>query len=194
MADALFDGRKLRALAVVDNYSRGCLAIEVGQSLKGEDVVRVMNRLATERERPGTIKSDDGSEFISRVMDHWAYENNVELDFSRPEKPTDNAMVESFNGRLRKECLNEHWFLSLEDARHKIEAWRSYYNEHRPHSALEWAAPVEFARPGAGFFHCQSALKRGQGHWDTPRTAFRHQANQVVRPVQTTQHCSTFAG
>ena len=79
-------------------------------------------------------------------MDKWAYERGVELDFSRPGKPTDNARVESFNGRLRQECLNANWFLSLDDAKAKIEAWRTYYNESRPHSALDWATPAEFAR------------------------------------------------
>jgi putative transposase len=84
-----------------------------------------------------TIKTDNGSEFISKAMDKWAYERGVELDFSRPGEPTDNAMVESFNGRLRQECLNEHWFMSLHDARTKIEAWRRFYNEARPHSNNE---------------------------------------------------------
>lgn len=87
-----------------------------------------------------------GSEFISKVMDKWAYERGIELDFSRPGKPTDNAKVESFNGRFRQECLNQHWFLSLDDARRKINEWRRYYNEIRPHSALQWATPAEFAR------------------------------------------------
>lgn len=87
-----------------------------------------------------------GSEFISKAMDRWAYENGIELDFSRPGKPTDNAKVESFNGRFRSECLNAHWFLSLDDAKRKIEAWRQYYNEVRPHSALKWATPAEYAR------------------------------------------------
>lgn len=87
-----------------------------------------------------------GSEFISKAMDRWAYEHGVELDFSRPGKPTDNARVESFNGRFRAECLNAHWFLSLADAQRKIEAWREYYNEARPHSALGWTTPAEFAR------------------------------------------------
>jgi putative transposase len=136
VADALFDGRRLRALTVVDNYTRESLAIEVGQNLKGEDVVNTLNRIAIERGLPATIKVDNGSEFISKAMDKWAYERGVELDFSRPGKPTDNAKVESFNGRLRQECLNAHWFLSLEDARHKIDEWRQYYNETRPHSAL----------------------------------------------------------
>ena len=146
VADALFDGRRLRALTVMDNYTRESLAIEVGQNLKGEDVVNTLNRIASYRGLPVTIKVDNGSEFISKVMDKWAYERGIELDFSRPGKPTDNAKVESFNGRLRQECLNAHWFLSLEDARRKIDEWRQYYNEVRPHSALQWATPAEFAR------------------------------------------------
>jgi len=146
VADALFDGRKLRMLTVVDCYTRECLAIDVGQSLKGEDVVDNLNRICGERGLPKTIKTDNGSEFISKVMDKWAYERGVELDFSRPGKPTDNARVESFNGRLRQECLNANWFLSLDDAKAKIDAWRTYYNESRPHSALDWATPTEFAR------------------------------------------------
>ena len=146
VADALFDGRKLRMLTVVDLFTRECLAIDVGQTLKGEDVVRTLNGITTQRGVPRTIKTDNGSEFISKAMDKWAYERGVELDFSRPGKPTDNAAVESFNGRLRQECLNTHWFLSLADAQVKIEAWRQDYNESRPHSALEWATPAEFAR------------------------------------------------
>ena len=146
VADALFDGRRLRALTVVENYSRESLAIDVGQNLKGEDVVNTLNRITTERGLPATIKVDNGSEFISKVMDRWAYERGVELDFSRPGTPTDNAKVESFNGRFRQECLNTHWFLSLDVARRKIEAWRQDYNESRPHSALKWATPAEFAR------------------------------------------------
>ena len=99
-----------------------------------------------QRGKPLTIKSDNGSEFISKVMDKWAYGRNIELDFSRPRNPTDNAMVESFNGRLRQECLNEHWFMSLQDAQDKIRAWRQHYNKTRPHSALNWMSPNEFAR------------------------------------------------
>ena len=146
VADALFDGRRLRALTVVDNYTRECLAIEVGPSLKGHDVVGTLLHITATRGRPQTIKVDNGSEFISKAMDRWAYENGVELDFSRPGKPTDNAKVESFNGRFRAECLNSHWFLSLADAQRKIEAWRQYYNEARPHSALAWSTPAEYAR------------------------------------------------
>jgi putative transposase len=153
VSDATFDGRRLRALTIVDCYTRECLAIEVGQSLKGSDVVTALNRIVALRGTPMTIKTDNGSEFISKVMDRWAYERAIEMDFSRPGKPTDNAKVESFNGRLREECLNANWFLSLEDAQCKIEAWREHYNETRPHSALNWQTPAEFARqqahPGA---------------------------------------------
>jgi putative transposase len=146
VADNLFDGRKLRMLTVVDCYTRECLAIHVGQSLKGEDVAQVLQTIIQTRGQPKTIKSDNGSEFVGKVMDKWAYERGIEMDLSRPGKPTDNAMVESFNGRLRQECLNQHWFMSLDDAKAKIEAWRSDYNETRPHSALNWMSPNEFAR------------------------------------------------
>lgn len=145
VADALFDGRRLRTLPVVDNYTSECLAIDAGQSLKGEDIVRVLEQLRMTRGLPKTIKVDNGSEFISKVMDKWAYEHGVGLDFSRPGKPTDNAKVESFNGRFREECLNANWFLPLEDAKGKIEAWRRYYNEDRPHSAQGLMTSAEFA-------------------------------------------------
>jgi putative transposase len=158
VADNLFDGRKLRMLTVLDCYTRECLAIHVGQSLKGEDVAAVLSGIVGERGKPETIKSDNGSEFISKVMDKWAYERGVELDFSRPGKPTDNAMVESFNGRLRQECLNEHWFMSLTDAKDKIAAWRRGYNEARPHSALNWQTPNEFALK-AGLKPCLQSTK-----------------------------------
>ena len=142
--DALFDGRRFRALTIVDNYSRECLEIEVGQSLKGEDVVRVMERMKLVRGVvPRRIKVDNGSEFISKTLDKWAYENNIILDFSRPGKPTDNAFIESFNGSFRDECLNVNWFLSLEDAREKIQAFKEEYNHFRPHSALGNLTPIE---------------------------------------------------
>ena len=146
VSDALFDGRRLRALTLMDIYTRESPAIHVGQSLKGEDVVAVLNQVTAVLGCPKTIKVDNGSEFISKTMDRWAYENGVELDFSRPGTPTDNAQIESFNGRFREECLNAHWFLSLDDAQEKIEAWRRYYNEARPHSSLGWVTPAEFAR------------------------------------------------
>jgi putative transposase len=145
VSDALFDGKKFRALTVVDNYSRECLAIYVGQSLRGRDVVNVLERIRTERKMvPKRIQTDNGSEFISKEMDRWAYDHKVTMDYSRPGKPTDNPFVESFNGSFRDECLNAHWFLSLEDASEKIEAWRIEYNQYRPHSSLNDLTPAEF--------------------------------------------------
>jgi len=146
VSDALFDGRRFRSLTVVDHFTHECLDIVVDQSLKGDDVADAMTRLVAQRGKPAVIKVGNGSEFAGKVMDRWAYENGVELDFSRRGTPTDNALVESFNGRLRQECLNEHWFLSLADARSKIEQWRRFYNEERPHGALAWKTPEEFAR------------------------------------------------
>jgi putative transposase len=142
VSDQLFDGRKFRALTVVDNYSRKCLAIHVGQSLKGEDVVGVMEQIKNEQKTvPSRIQVDNGSEFISKALDKWAYDNKVTLDFSRPGKPTDNPFIESFNGSFRDECLSTHWFLSLEDAKEKIERWREEYNNFRPHSSLADLTP-----------------------------------------------------
>ena len=149
VADQLFDGRKIRALTVVDNFSRQCVAIHVGQSLKGTDVVAVMDRLRVENTGvPKRIQVDNGSEFISKALDLWAYEHGVTLDFSRPGKPTDNAFIESFNGSFRDECLNAHWFLSLEDAREKIEQWREEYNGFRPHSSLGGLTPNQVGTEG----------------------------------------------
>jgi putative transposase len=142
VSDELFDGRRFRALTLVDNYSRECLEIAVGQSLKGFDVVAVMERIKELRGVvPKRIQVDNGSEFISKALDKWAYDNQVTLDFSRPGKPTDNAFIESFNGSFRDECLNVNWFLSLEDAQEKIQAFKADYNGFRPHSALRGLTP-----------------------------------------------------
>jgi putative transposase len=136
VVDSLFNGPRFRALAIVDNFSRECLAIEADQGITGTEVATVVERLVKHRGVPGRIQCDNGSEFISRVLDKWAYENGVTMDFLRPSKPMDNAMIESFNGTFRDECLNVNWFLSMEDAREKIEKWRGDYNEFRPHSSL----------------------------------------------------------
>lgn len=142
VADALFDGRKIRCLTVVDNYSRKCMAIQVGQGLKGSDVVATLEELRLfHGAKPKKIQVDNGSEFIPKEGDRWAYEHQVELIFSRPGKPTDNPYIESFNGSFRDECLNAHWFLSLEDAKEKIEVWRKEYNTFRPHSCLGDLSP-----------------------------------------------------
>jgi putative transposase len=147
VADQLFNGRRFRSLTLVDNFSRQCLAIEVDQSIKAEQVVAVVERLkAAYGTTPQLIKVDNGSEFISKALDKWAYDNKVTLDFSRPGKPTDNPYIESFNGSFRDECLNVHWFLSLEDAREKIEAWRHEYNTFRPHSSLGDLTPEEWVQ------------------------------------------------
>lgn len=141
----LFNGRRIRALTVVDNFSRECLEIHVDHAIKGQHVVSRVEwfRLFAGR-KPHRIQVDNGSEFISKALDKWAYENNITLDFSRPGKPTDNPFIESFNGSLRDECLNTHWFLSLSDARKKIKTWRNEYNEFRPHSSLENMTPNDF--------------------------------------------------
>jgi putative transposase len=132
-------------LTIVDIYTRESLAIEAGQSLRGEDVVRILNRLKEQRGLPQMLFCDNGSEFTGRMMDLWAYRNGVKIDFSRPGKPTDNAFVESFNGTFRAECLDTNWFLSLPEARQIIELWRREYNESRPHRALAHRTPTEFA-------------------------------------------------
>jgi len=146
VVDQLFNGRRIRALTIVDNFSRECVGIEVAFALKGEDVVLALDKINCLTGRiPKRMQVDNGSEFISKVLDKWAYEKGVTLDFSRPGKPTDNALIESFNGSLRDECLNANWFLSMEDAKEKIEAWRCDYNDFRPHSSLDNLTPNKFA-------------------------------------------------
>ena len=144
MADELFNGRRIRLLTLVNNFTRESLAIEVDAHLGGHRVVEVLQRIGTERILPKTIRVDNGPEFISKILDQWAYLNGVELDFSRPGKPIDNAYIESFNGSYRDECLNINWFLSLQDAREKIEEWRRDYNEWRPHSSLDNLTPSQY--------------------------------------------------
>jgi len=141
VAYELFKGRRIRALTVVDNFSRQSLAIDVDFRLNGEAVVETMMRLLSQSRRPKRIQVNNGSVFVSRPLDKWAYEHGVELDFSRPGKPTDNAFIESFNGSFRDECLNLHWLLDLEDARQKIETWRRDHNEFRPRSSLGGQTP-----------------------------------------------------
>lgn len=144
VADALIDGRKLRALTIVDDFTRECLAIEVDTSLPGSRVVAVLERLADIRGLPASITVDHGPEFEGRVLDAWAYKRSVRLAFIRPGKPVDNCYIESFNGRFRDECLNEHWFITMAHARSVIEAWRIEYNTERTHSSLNDLTPEEF--------------------------------------------------
>jgi putative transposase len=143
--DSLFNGERFRILTVVDNCSKICLGLLVGKSLKGVNVVEELKRISlVEGCFPMRIQCDNGTEFISKEVDRWAYENKVTLDFSRPGKPTDNPYVESFNGKFRDECLSVNWFLSLEDAMEKIENYRWEYNHFRPHSSLNDLTPKEF--------------------------------------------------
>ncbi len=146
VSDALGNGRKVRALTLVDDFTRECPVIEVDFSLPGERVVRVLDRLARTRGLPTSIRCDNGPEFAGQVLDQWAHANGVALDFIDRGKPTQNAFAESFNGRLRDECLNESWFVSLADAQATIEAWRVDYMEARPHRGLADRTPSEFAR------------------------------------------------
>jgi putative transposase len=147
--DQLAMGRKIRVLTVVDIFSRYSQAIDPRLSYRGEDVVQILEKVCAKAGYPTTIRVDQGSEFVSRDLDLWAYTRGVTLDFSRPGKPTDNAFIEAFNSRFRAECLNAHWFMSLEDARQKMEAWRRYYNEERPHGAIGQKTPATLlARDG----------------------------------------------
>jgi putative transposase len=146
VTDSLVTGRRFRALSIVDDYSRECLAIEVDTSLGGARVVAVLDRLAETKGLPRTITMDNGPEFTSRCLDEWAYRNGVKLNFIRPGKPVENAFAESFIGRLRDECLNENWFISLKDTRDIIERWRIDYNEGRPHTSLGGLTPLEYVK------------------------------------------------
>lgn len=146
VGDSLADGRTFRTLTIVDDFSRESPALVVDQSLPGARVVRELEALAAGRGLPEMIVTDNGPEFTGKALDTWAYRRGVTLHFIRPGKPVENAYVESFNGKFRDECLNEHWFTSLAHARQVIEAWRVDYNEVRPHSALGNEAPAPFAR------------------------------------------------
>ncbi len=144
MSDALFNGQRFRLLTVVDCHTREALAVIPRTSFRAFDLVDVLDGLARERGAPGSIRCDNGPEFAGRLLDQWAYFQGVELDFSRPGKPTDNAFIESFNASVRRELLNASWFLSLADARERTEAWRREYNEERPHSSLGDRPPKVF--------------------------------------------------
>jgi len=157
VSDALACSRKFRILTVVDDFSRECLALVVDNSLSGLRVARELDHLIEGRGRPCMIVSDNGTELTSRAILAWQQEHRVEWHYIAPGKPTQNGFIESFNGRLRDECLNEHLFSSLPEARRIIEAWRIDYNTKRPHSSLDGLTPTEFAaRPSEG--HNQNRL------------------------------------
>lgn len=145
MADALSSGRRFRLLNLVDEYTREALAVEVDTVLPGSRVVRVLEQLAQQGRKPEWIVTDNGPEFTGQKLDQWAYENSVRLETIHPGRPMENGYIESFNGKMREECLNDNWFSDLADARQRIEAWRVDYNTWRPHSALGYQTPAEFA-------------------------------------------------
>ncbi len=148
--DTLADGRAFRTFSIGDDFTRECVEIEVDRSLPGLRVTRVLDRLRSTIGLPACIVVDNGPEFAGRTLDAWAYAHGVTLRFIRPGKPIEHAYVESFNGKFRDECLNEHWFVSLVDAKAEIERWRVDYNTVRPHSSLDQATPDHFARIAEG--------------------------------------------
>lgn len=146
VADALANGRRIRCLTLVDDFTKECLATVVDTSITGLRVARELDQVIVSRKMPVSISVDNGPEFAGRVLDEWAYRQGVRLRFIRPGKPVENAYIESFNGKFRDECLNEHWFTTLAEARVLIEAWRTEYNLERPHSSIGDSTPAEFAR------------------------------------------------
>lgn len=143
--DSLWNGRKLRALTIVDVFTKESLKIEIDTSIGGQSVVRILERIAQWRGFPQVITVDNGPEFRSKALDRWAYDNKVVLDFIRPGKPVDNCYIESFNSRFREECLNSHYFDSITEAKVLVEDWRKKYNEFRPHRTLKGLTPKCFA-------------------------------------------------
>lgn len=145
VSDELGWGRRFRVLTLVDHFSRESPVLEVGVGMSGRLVADVLDKVAMTYGLPEVIRVDNGPEFTSKALDQWAYENGVRLDFIRPGKPVENAFIESFNASFRNECLNVHWFQTIEEARHRIEQWRKEYNGYRPHSSLDNLTPAEYA-------------------------------------------------
>lgn len=146
VADTALNNRKIKVLPIVDVYTKKCHRIEVDTSINGVRVCRTLDEVGEREGLPEVIMIDNGPEFAGKALDEWAYRKGIKLHFIRPGKPVENAYIESFNGRLRDECLNEHWFITLDHARKLIEDWRVDYNEARPHSSLEYLTPEEFSR------------------------------------------------
>jgi putative transposase len=150
MHDTLADGRQIRVLTLIDSYTRECLALRAQVRFGGEDVTRVLTDVGTTRPLPQRITVDNGTEFTSRAVDAWAYWNHVQLDFSRPGKPVDNCLIEAFNGSLRRECLSQHWFISITEAQQILSTWKEHYNTERPHRSLGDRPPNN--HPGGGYY------------------------------------------
>jgi len=148
--DQLVDGRRFKILTVMDTYSKMCPMLGVGIGYRGSDVVAALEQATRQYGKPHCIRVDNGPEFVSRELDLWAYQKGVKLDFSRPGKPTDNAFIEAFNGQFRLECLNQHWFVTMQEAKAIIEEWRGEYNQERPHGTLGDLTPWEFLQQAHG--------------------------------------------
>lgn len=149
VSDQLSNGRRFRILNVVDDFTREMVGQLVSVSISGRQVARFLHQLIEQRGKPKKVVCDNGTEFTSKAMFFWSKETGVALGFIQPGKPTQNAFVESLNGKFRNECLNQHWFRTMEEARYEIELWRDHYNHVRPHSSLNYLPPVEYARKAA---------------------------------------------
>jgi putative transposase len=172
VAQRLADGRWIRVLTVVDQFTRECLVLFADNALSGEKVATTLDKVVALRDGPQSITVDNGTEFASKAMDHWAYKNEVHLDFIRPGRPVENGYIESFNGKLRDECLNVEVFFTLADARQKLDCWRQDYNHYRPHSALADRTPAEFAATcSGGIDGDQAALENAPRFPHSLRTA-----------------------
>jgi putative transposase len=164
VADSLASARHVRILTVVDVFTRECLALETDTSMGSMRVLRVLDGIIAERGAPARLRCDNGPEFTSRAFLAWAIERKIDLVHIRPGRPVENAHIESFNGRLREECLNASWFRNLFDARKQIERWREHYNQVRPHSALEYRTPNEFALAHASASFCMAGVRQGDSN------------------------------
>jgi putative transposase len=184
VSDKLSDGRSIRILTVIDQFTRECIWLEADRSMNGPKVVAALTRAIAERgAAPNSITLDNGSEFAGRAMEAWAIQTGVQLCFLRPGRPVENGFIESFNGRLRDECLNVEWFTSLHEAREKLAAWRDHYNHQRPHSALDDRAPSVFASLH-GITPTHSALSRSNKPNVEPRQGFASPAVAALDPAR----------
>lgn len=165
VSDSLMGGRRIRILTIADLWDRSSPALEVDMSLPGVRVVRALEKLRLQGRLPQRIKVDNGPEFSGKTLDAWSFEHGVQIEFTRPGKPTDNGHIESFNGKFRDECLNQNVFLSLYDARRTVEAWRQDYNQRRPHSSLGWLTPEEFRAKNIPVTHWEPLTYKWYTQW-----------------------------
>jgi putative transposase len=194
VSDKLTDGRSFRILTLVDQFTRECLGLEAERSMHGAQVVALLTRAIEERGAvPRSITLDNGSEFSGRVLEAWAIQHGVQLCFIRPGRPVENGFIESFNGRLRDECLNVEWCNSLAQARQILSKWRSHYNEQRPHSALADRAPASFARQYAAVVE-RSALITLDRASRSPRQGFASPAHAALDPVSRLPEDDSYQG